>query len=98
MTEGVLTLSRTVQLLKDYVGHETDSFYFHKLDEENGAAMMAKMLLENCTTLRLFVGKAINPAHQNPGLPSDLSIKMNLLDELCSLLEKMGKRVERLYY
>ena len=60
--------------------------------------MMAKMLLENCTTLRLFVGKAINPAHQNPGLPSDLSIKMNLLDELCSLLEKMGKRVERLYY
>ena len=98
VTEGVLTLSRTVQLLRDYVGHETDPFYFHKLDEENGAAMIAKMLLENCTHLRLFVGKAINPAHQNPGLPADLSIKMKLLDELCSLLEKMGKTVERLYY
>ena len=98
VTEGVLTLSRTVQLLRDYVGHETDPFYFHKLDEENGAAMIAKMLLENCTNLRLFVGKAINPAHQNPGLPADLSIKMKLLDELCSLLEKMGKTVERLYY
>lgn len=98
VTEGVLTLSRTVQMLRDYVGHETDPFYFHKLDEENGAAMIAKMLLENCTHLRLFVGKAINPAHQNPGLPADLSIKMKLLDELCSLLEKMGKTVERLYY
>lgn len=98
VTEGVLTLSRTVQLLRDYVGHETDPFYFHKLDEENGAAMIAKILLENCTHLRLFVGKAINPAHQNPGLPADLSIKMKLLDELCSLLEKMGKTVERLYY
>lgn len=98
VTEGVLTLSRTVQLLRDYVGHETDPFYFHKLDEQNGAAMIAKMLLENCTHLRLFVGKAINPAHQNPGLPADLSIKMKLLDELCSLLEKMGKTVERLYY
>lgn len=98
VTEGVLTLSRTVQLLRDYVGHETDPFYFHKLNEENGAAMIAKMLLENCTHLRLFAGKAINPAHQNPGLPADLSIKMKLLDELCSLLEKMGKTVERLYY
>ena len=46
----------------------------------------------------LFVGKANNPAHQNPGLPEDLSTKMKLLDELCSLLEKMGKKVERLYY
>ena len=71
VTEGVLTLSRTVQLLRDYVGHEADPYYFHKLDEQNGASMIAKMLLENCTTLRLFVGKAINPAHQNPGLPEE---------------------------
>ena len=98
VTEGVLTLSRTVEILKDYLSHEADEFYFRKLDEENGASMIAKMLLEDCTSLRIFIGKAINPAHQNPGLPADLSIKMKLLDELCGLVEQMGKRVEKIYY
>ena len=98
VTEGVLTLSRTVDILRDYLNKEADSFYFHRLDEENGAAMIAKMLLEECTDLHVFIGKAINPAHQNPGLPSDLSIKMKLIDELCELVKKLEKNVEKVYY
>ena len=98
VTEGVLTLSRTVELLQEYLDHETDSFYFKKLDEKNGAAMLAKILLEECTTLNLFIGTAINPAHQNPGLPSDLSIKLKLIDKLCGLMERLGKRVTKKYY
>ena len=98
VTEGVLTLSRTVEILQEYLDHETDSFYFKKLDEKNGAAMLAKILLEECTTLNLFIGTAINPAHQNPGLPSDLSIKLKLIDKLCGLMERLGKRVTKNYY
>lgn len=98
VTEGVLTLSRTVEILQEYLDHETDSFYFKKLDEKNGAAMLAKILLEECTTLTLFIGTAINPAHQNPGLPSDLSIKLKLIDKLCGLMERLGKRVTKKYY
>ena len=98
VTEGVLTLSRTVDILKDYLNHEADSYYFHKLDEQNGASMIAKMLLEECTDLRCFIGKAINPAHQNPGLPADLSIKMKLIDELCDVVAKLGKNVEKYYF
>ena len=98
VTEGVLTLSRTVEILQEYLDHETDSFYFKKLDEKNGAAMRAKILLEECTTLNLFIGTAINPAHQNPGLPSDLSIKLKLIDKLCGLMERLGKRVTKKYY
>ena len=98
VTEGVLTLSRTVEILQEYLDHETDSFYFKKLDEKNGAAMLAKILLEECTTLNLFIGTAINPAHQNPGLPSDLSIKLKLIDKLCGLMERLGKRVTKIYY
>ena len=98
VTEGVLTLSRTVEILQEYLDHETDSFYFKKLDEKNGAAMLAKILLEECTTLNLFIGTAINPAHQNPGLPSDLSIKLKLIDKLCGLMERLGKRVTKKSY
>ena len=98
VTEGVLTLSRTVEILQEYLDHETDSFYFKMLDEKTGAAMLAKILLEECTTLNLFIGTAINPAHQNPGLPSDLSIKLKLIDKLCGLMERLGKRVTKKYY
>ncbi len=98
VTEGVLTLSRTVDILKDYLSHEADTFYFRKLDESNGAARIAKMILEDCTALKVYIGSAINPAHQNPGLPADLSIKRKLIDELCTLAEGMGKTVEKYYY
>ncbi|WP_312692911.1 SpoIIE family protein phosphatase [Caproiciproducens sp.] len=98
VTEGVLTLSRTVEILKDYLSHEADSFYFHILDEPNGAAMLAKILLEECTDLKVFIGRAINPAHQNPGLPADLGIKIKLIEELCGILQQLGKTVEKYYY
>ena len=84
-----------MDILQECPEHETDSFYFKKLDKQNGAAMLAKILLEQCTTLNLFIGTAINPAHQNPGLPSDLSIKLKLIDKLCNLMERLGKRVSK---
>ena len=69
VTEGVLTLTRTLDILQEYCEKDADSYYFHRIDEENGAAMLARLLLEDCTHLKLFIGTAINPAHQNPNLP-----------------------------
>ena len=57
-----------------------------------------KSCWRNVRTLNLFIGTAINPAHQNPGLPSDLSIKLKLIDKLCGLMERLGKRVTKKYY
>ncbi len=45
VTEGVLTLSRTVDILKKYL-ESGDTFDFRMLDEDNGAAMIAKILIE----------------------------------------------------
>lgn len=98
VTEGVLTLSKTVEILNSYLSREADTFYFKMLDEPNGAAEIAKILLEKCTELRVFIGKAINPAHQTPGLPADLSIKIKLIEELCVLAERLGKKVKKYYY
>ena len=95
VTEGVLTLTRTLDILQEYCEKDADSYYFHRIDEENGAAMLARLLLEDCTHLKLFIGTAINPAHQNPNLPADLSIKLKLIDRLAELMVRLGKRVDK---
>lgn len=98
VTEGVLTLTRTLDILQEYCEKDADSYYFHRIDEENGAAMLARLLLEDCTHLKLFIGTAINPAHQNPKLPADLSIKLKLIDRLAELMVRLGKRVDKTFY
>ena len=99
VTEGVLTLNRVVQLLRRYVKNETVSEdFFLELDKPNGASMVAKMLIEDCTELHLYVGKAINSAYQNPGLPFDLGIRQNLVEQLKTVVEEMGKQVPVTYY
>ncbi len=99
VTEGVLTLNRVVQLLRRYAKKETVSEdFFLELDKPNGASMVAKMIIEDCTELHLYVGKAINSAYQNPGLPFDLGIRQNLVEQLKSVTEELGKRVIVTYY
>lgn len=99
VTEGVLTLQKTIELLKNYVEDcDLDREFFEELDKKNGASMLAKLLIEDCTELHLFVGKAINSAYQNPGLPFDLGIRQNLVRQIKELVERMGKRVTVTYY
>lgn len=98
VTEGVLTLSRTLKILKQYVNNEVDENFFVMLDEKNGASMVAKLLIEECTDLYMYVGRAINEAHQNPELPFDLSIRMNLVHQMEEVLTQMGKDVVIRYY
>ena len=99
VTEGVLTLNRVVHLLRRYVKNETVSEeFFLELDKPNGASMVAKVLIEDCTDVHLYVGKAINSAYQNPGLPFDLGIRQNLVEQLKHVIEEMGKTVTITYY
>lgn len=99
VTEGVLTLNRVLHLLKRYVKNETVSEdFFLELDKPNGGSMVARMLIEDCTELQLYVGKAINSAYQNPGLPFDLGIRQNLVEQLKHTVEEMGKKVTITYY
>ena len=60
--------------------------------------MICRLLLEEATDIRFFVGRAINPAHQNPDLPINYNIKMSLIDELSKCLNSMGKRTNIVYF
>lgn len=98
VTEGVLTLNRTVSLLHDYNEGPQDAAFFTMLDDSNGASQLAKLIIENSTHIHLFVGEAMNPAHQAVGLPFDLSIRMRLVDRIIEESRKMGKIVSVKYY
>lgn len=98
VTEGVLTLNRCVTMLEQYNKGDMSAVFFESLDADNAAAMLAKILIEDCTHLNLFVGKAMNAAHQNVGLPFDLSIRQRLVDNIKSQCENMGKSVTVKYY
>ena len=98
VTEGVLTIGSALDLLHRYENDDFDEAFFDALDAENGAAKLARLLIEECTDLNLFVGKALNPAHQNSNLPFDLSVRMNLVEQLKDCAERMGKHVTVKYY
>lgn len=98
VTEGVVTLGKMMQLLKRYERDDFDVEFFDALDANNGAAKLAKLIIEECTDLNLFVGTAMNVAHQNSNLPFELSVRMNLVKQLEDIAKKLGKQVKVKYY
>ena len=56
------------------------------------------MLFEEATDINFFVGRAVNPAHQNPDLPIQFHIKMQMVNELAECLKKMGKQIKVSYF
>ncbi|NLK28384.1 MAG: SpoIIE family protein phosphatase [Clostridiales bacterium] len=95
-TEGVITINRVLSYAKNYVDDSNCNTQW-KL-QKDGASLIANLLFEESTDINFYVGKAINPAHQNPELPINFSIKMRLIDELADCLIKMGKRVNVSYF
>lgn len=98
VTEGVLTLTRVLTLMQQYSKGDIDVEFFEELDKENGGSKVAKILIEDCTVLNLFVGKALNEAHQNTDLPFNLSIRLNLVDQIMNTAKSIGKEVHICYY
>ncbi|MGL5347236.1 MAG: SpoIIE family protein phosphatase [Peptostreptococcaceae bacterium] len=90
VTEGVLTIKKATQKLKKI----NTSTKLDFLEGKDGASKLAKMLYNECTHIKMIMGRAINPAHQNPAFPEDLSIKMYVLSELRDILIDLGKIVE----
>ncbi len=96
VTEGVITINKVIEYAKDALAE-------NKLYEKwgfgrDGASLICRMLFEEATDINFFVGRAVNPAHQNPDLPINFNIKMNLVKELSDCLKKMGKRIKVSYF
>ena len=96
VTEGVITVNRVLEYAKDYL--DKNEMYEHWNYSRDGASLICQLLFEEATDINFFVGRAVNPAHQNPDLPINFHIKMNLVEELSACLKKMGKRIKVIYF
>ena len=71
---------------------------FGNIFGQGGSSLISRLLVEEATDINFYVGKAINPAHQNPNLPINFSIKMQIVEELSACLRQMGKRIKVSYF
>ncbi|BES64143.1 SpoIIE family protein phosphatase [Gottschalkiaceae bacterium SANA] len=90
VTEGVLTLQKTIDRLEAFRLKLPD----YDPARQDGATRLAKLLINDSTHIQFFIGRAINPAHQNPDFPAALSIKMHVVESLMEELKKIGKEVQ----
>lgn len=96
VTEGVITINRVLMYAKSYL--KDNEYYIDWSFKSDGASQISRLLFEEATNINFFVGRAVNPAHQNPNLPINFSIKMRLVDELSECLKNIGKRIKVSYF
>lgn len=96
VTEGVITVSKVLEYAKDYLGE--NKHYETWSVKKDGASLISRLLFEEATDINFYVGRAVNPAHQNPDLPINFNIKMNLVEELSACLKQMGKHIKVSYF
>lgn len=86
ITEGILTLTKVANILKDY-NNQT-------VLNKGPADRIVKMILES-DEIHFIVGTRINIAHQDPNLPVELEIRRTVVKRIAALLEdKFLKEVQ----
>ena len=96
VTEGLITINKVLEYARDHL--RDNSLYFAWSYRQDGASQIARLLFEEATDISFYVGRAVNPAHQNSDLPVEFSIKMRLVEELADCLKRMGKHIKVSYF
>lgn len=95
VTEGVLTLRKSCEILRKLLTTNDDSFLHKKKD---AATLLSRMLYEDCIHIKMIIGRCINPENMMLDIPDDLSARLYVLNEMKNILVKLGKIVEVEYY
>lgn len=87
ITEGILTMARTVELVKESGGSPSQLPV-----DRNGAVLLARKLLQ-ADSILFLAGESVNPFYQNPQLPRSISIRRSLVTQITEMLRKFQKEV-----
>lgn len=79
ITEGILTLGKVNEILKNYSGNYKPG--------KGPADQIVRLLLES-DEIHMIIGTRINIAHQDPSLPVELEIRRTVVKRIARLLEE----------
>jgi len=96
VTEGSLTLLKVVSILNKI--NKKDCLDYTFADDNDGASLLVRFLLEKASTIHLIVGRALNPAHQKFNFPVNYNSKLELVNALREELIKFGRTVTIDYF
>ena len=96
VTEGVLTFNYVMEISNKILEPDYQDFFW--LEKKDGASIICRLLFEEATEVHFIVGRAMNPAHQNPAMSLDLSIKLQIVERIASNLRALGRNVTVEYY
>jgi len=91
VTEGTLTITKALEIIR--VDEPNEELKL-KVD---GASRLV-VLLREADEVRILLGRAMNPAHQNPNLPRALGLKTQVVQALVQELGRRGKQVQIEYF
>lgn len=87
VTEGIITLAHTLDALRRTRGD------LGKLTpDRNGAYLLTRELIL-ADEINFLVGQKINTVYQSPLLPSNISIRRNLIEQIAAVLSELNKDV-----
>jgi len=87
VTEGTLTVTKALEIIR--VDEPNEEL---KLRVDGASRLV--VLLREADEVRILLGRAMNPAHQNPNLPRNLGLKTQVVQALAQELERRGKQVQ----
>ena len=96
VTEGAITMNRVLEHARNYL--EQNDRYWEWTGRQDGAALVARMLFEEATDIVFFIGRAVNPAHQDETFAIKFNFKMRIVKDLSRCLQAMGKNITVKYY
>jgi hypothetical protein len=91
VTEGTLTMTKALEIMR---ADQPNDLLKLKVD---GASWLVVVLRE-ADEVKILVGRAMNPAHQNPNLPRNLGLKTQVVQALSEELRRKGKEVRIEYF
>lgn len=94
-TEGILTLKKALCILQEHIKPVLSKDFTQNKD---GASLLLTQIIKESTTVNVFVGRAINEAHQDSKLSIDFNTKLKTIENFCSDLVELGKIVNIEYY